>query len=122
MQINPFKGTVLPHQILNILELFLIQAGICDKQDAPVDGPGLLKHPPYILFRNTVKAAHFHTAYHHFALFQHKDRVQQQRVAKDLYTFRDSSRLAHHMDVIYDKGRGNQVFYLMDAVISAFVA
>lgn len=31
LQIHPFKRTVLPYQILDIVEPFLIHSGICDK-------------------------------------------------------------------------------------------
>ena len=85
MQINPFKGTIVLHQILNMLKLALIQAGICDEQDAPVDISGILKRTSDIFFGSVGKTAHHHAAYCHLTLFQHKDRVQQQRIAEDLY-------------------------------------
>ena len=87
MQIDPLERTVLLDQILDILELLRVQAGICDEQDAPVDGPGLLEHPPDVFFCNVRKAAYLHAAQHHLAFFQHEDRMQQQCVAKDLYPF-----------------------------------
>lgn len=46
LQIHPFKRTILPHQILDIVEPFLIHPGICDKYNTPVD----LKHD-----RNKIK-------------------------------------------------------------------
>ena len=87
MQINPLKRAELLYQILNILELLLIHSGICNEQDTPVDISGILKSIPDISFCNMLEIAHHQAVNRHPAPFQNKNRMKQQRIAKDLYTF-----------------------------------
>ena len=42
LQVNPFKRTVLLHQILNVLQPFLVHSRVGDEQNPPVDVPGIL--------------------------------------------------------------------------------
>ena len=111
MQIDPFKGTILLHQIFNILDFFIFHSGKRNKQDAAVNISGILERLFDILFRRMGETAHLHTADHHFALLQHKDGMQQQCVAEDLRSFRNPPGLAHHMGAVYDEGGGNKTLH-----------
>ena len=68
LQVDPLKGAVLPRQTLDILEFFLIQAGIGDKQNTFVNVPGIPKRALDIAFSHSPEAANLHTANRHFAL------------------------------------------------------
>lgn len=111
LQVDPFKRAILPHQILNVLELLFIHSGIGDEQDAPVNVFDVLKRPLDILFRRVQEIARLHAADHHPALFQHKHRMQQQRVAEDLNVLRYPPGLAHDMGAVDDKSRGNETLH-----------
>ena len=87
------------------MKLLLIQSGVGDEQHAPVDAFGLLEYLPDVFLGDARKVAHFHAAHHHLALSQHKNRVEQQRVAQNLYPSWYPPGLAHHMGAVDDKSR-----------------
>ena len=57
------------------------------------------------------EVSHLHAAHGHPALLQHKDRVQQQRVAQDLYPLGDTPGLTHHVRGVDDKRRGDKALH-----------
>ncbi len=114
MQINPFKGAVLLNQVLNIPELLFIHPGVGNKQDAPVDIPRVLEGSSDVPLRHLEEAPHLHPSHNHPALFQMKDRVQQQRIAENLNLFGNPPGLTHPMGAVDNKGGGNKVLHLLD--------
>lgn len=120
MEVDPLKGSVLLHQLLNVSQALFIHPCIHDEQNPPVNTPRVSQHLSHIALRHPGKPADLYSTHGDPALPHHHHRVQQQGIAEELYPFGNQACLAHHVSAVNEAGRGEpppEAFHRFDDIL-----